>query len=89
MTDAEKYQFILNNDIELFSNSTTYTDVHGNKYKPKYTVAINNTGYCGYDLDEAIELAYASAPKCPICNNILEESCMGTWTCPIHWYDFE
>lgn len=28
-------------------------------------------------------------PRCPICNTLLEESHMGTWSCPVHGYDFE
>lgn len=28
-------------------------------------------------------------PRCPICNCLLEESCMGTWSCHVHGYNFE
>lgn len=49
-----------------------------------YPGAIVQGGIC-----EMCDREANKRPTCPLCGKLLEESHMGTWSCPVHGYDFE
>lgn len=54
LTKEQMFDFILNNTVTLTPSNAIWTDTSGKKVRQKYTVAINETGMSGFDLEDAI-----------------------------------
>lgn len=66
MTKEEMFDFILVNTVTLTPSSDMgmWTNMEtGEKFRIKYTVAINNTQMCGMDLEESIQYYALNFPN--------------------------
>jgi hypothetical protein len=54
---ADKWRFLQDEHIEISLDGSVWKKPDGTPHPIKYRVAVNSTGFSGYDLDEAIELA--------------------------------
>jgi hypothetical protein len=54
---AEKWEFLQREHVEIALDGSVWKKPDGTPHPIKYRVAVNSTGFSGYDLDEAIELA--------------------------------
>lgn len=58
LSKGEMFEFILNNNVTLTPDNTTWTKYHDDgteeKFVKQYCVSINGHGMSGYDLEEAI-----------------------------------
>jgi hypothetical protein len=60
LTPTQKYNFLTRNigRWSWRSDNIEMTREDGSKFKPGGSFSMNGSGYLGYTLDEAIELAY-------------------------------
>lgn len=63
LSDAEMFQFILNNTVSITPDGSVWSKTDGTKVRKQYTVSINGAGMSGYDLKEAIQYYHDNLRK--------------------------
>lgn len=58
LSKEEMFDFILQNRVTITPDGSLWTKVDGSKVRIKYTVAINDCGMSGLDLEDAIQYYY-------------------------------